>query len=235
MEGGVSASSAWQLLWWVGAIFCVLAGAWFLALAVPDERSPLAWVLALAFGLVCIAAAASLRRLLREAFVSPGPVSYSSALLVTSLWAFAETLGRFLDEAAFRILLCWRVLTGQLPQKIEHRSWKPERESPVIINVYDWASLHVDFQHLGLAACRRRSGDPRESGVLQATAGRRRDGGHYPRSWSDEVEFALRERRTPGMGSAKSSVGVPGEPRRSLRPPGSGQMRERGADRYGSM
>jgi hypothetical protein len=27
MEGGVSASSAWQLLWWVGAIFCVLAGA----------------------------------------------------------------------------------------------------------------------------------------------------------------------------------------------------------------
>jgi hypothetical protein len=66
----------------------VLAGAWFLALAVPDEDSPLAWVLALAFGLVCIAAAASLRRLLREAFVSPGPVSYSSALLVTSLWAF---------------------------------------------------------------------------------------------------------------------------------------------------
>jgi hypothetical protein len=88
MEGGVSASSAWQLLWWVGAIFCVLAGAWFLALAVPDEDSPLAWVLALAFGLVCIAAAASLRRLLQEAFVSPGPVSYSSALLVTSLWAF---------------------------------------------------------------------------------------------------------------------------------------------------
>jgi hypothetical protein len=148
MEGGVSASSAWQLLWWVGAIFCVLAGAWFLALAVPDERSPLAWVLALAFGLVCIAAAASLRRLLREAFVSPGPVSYSSALLVTSLWAFAETLGRFLDEAAFRILLCWRVLTGQLPQKIEHRSWKPERESPVIINVYDWVSYTLIFSIL---------------------------------------------------------------------------------------
>jgi hypothetical protein len=39
----VSASSAWQLLWWVGAIFCVLAGAWFLALTVPEEGSPLAW------------------------------------------------------------------------------------------------------------------------------------------------------------------------------------------------
>jgi hypothetical protein len=84
----MSASSAWQLLWWVGAISCVLAAAWFLALSVPDEGSPLAWVSALAFGLVCIAEAASLRRLLLEAFMSPGPVSYSSALLVTSLWAF---------------------------------------------------------------------------------------------------------------------------------------------------
>jgi hypothetical protein len=88
MEGGVSVSSAWQLVWWVGAIFCVLAGAWFLALTVPDEEPALAWVLALAFFLVCIAAAAALRRLLLEAFVRPGPVSYSSALLVTSLWAF---------------------------------------------------------------------------------------------------------------------------------------------------
>jgi hypothetical protein len=88
----MSASSAWQLLWWVGAIFCVLAGAWFLALTVPDEGSPLAWFLALDFGLVCIAAAASLWRLLREAFVSPGPVSYSSALLVTSLWAFISAV-----------------------------------------------------------------------------------------------------------------------------------------------
>jgi hypothetical protein len=61
----MSASSAWQLFWWVGAIFCVLAGAWFLVLTVPDGGSPLAWVLAPAFGLVCIAAAASLRRLLR--------------------------------------------------------------------------------------------------------------------------------------------------------------------------
>ena len=88
----MSASSAWQLLWWVGAIFCVLAGAWFLALTVPDEDSPLAWFLALAFGVVCIAAAASLWRLLLEAFVSPGPVSYSSVLLVTSLWAFISAV-----------------------------------------------------------------------------------------------------------------------------------------------
>jgi hypothetical protein len=83
----MSASSTSQLLWWVGAIFCVIAGAWFLALSVPGEGSPLAWFLALAFGVVCIVAAASLRRLLLEAFVSPEPVSYALALLVTSLWA----------------------------------------------------------------------------------------------------------------------------------------------------
>jgi hypothetical protein len=86
--GGMSASSAWLVSWLVGAFFCVLAGVWFLVLTVPDEDLPLAWALALAFGLVCIVAAASLRRLLWEAFVSSGPVSYSSALLVTSLWAF---------------------------------------------------------------------------------------------------------------------------------------------------
>jgi hypothetical protein len=55
-------------------------------------------------------------------------------------WAFAEWLGRFLDEAAFRTLLCWRVLTGQLPQRIEHRSFNPEHESPVVVNVFDWVS-----------------------------------------------------------------------------------------------
>ena len=84
----MSASWAWQLSWLVGAFFCVLASMWFLVLTVPDEGLPLGWVLAFAFGLGCIAAAASLRRLLWEAFMSPGPVSYSSALLVTSLWAF---------------------------------------------------------------------------------------------------------------------------------------------------
>ena len=67
----------------------MLASVWFLALTVPDERRPLDWVLALAFGVVCIAAAVHLRRLLLEASMSPpGHVSYSSALIVTGLWAF---------------------------------------------------------------------------------------------------------------------------------------------------
>ena len=61
----------------------------YLLLTVPDESRPLAWVLALAFGLVCLAAAVHLRRLLWEAYMTPaGHVSYSSALVVTGLWAF---------------------------------------------------------------------------------------------------------------------------------------------------
>jgi len=101
--GGMSASLAWLVSWSVGAFFCVLAGVWFLVLTVPDKDLPLAWVLALAFGLVCIAAAAALRRLLWEAFVSPGPVSYSS-LLVTSLWTLIS---------AGIMLACSRVGAGR--------------------------------------------------------------------------------------------------------------------------
>jgi hypothetical protein len=73
----------------MGAFFCVLASVWFLMLTVPDESRPLGWVLALAFGLVCLAAAVYLRRLLWEASMSPhGHVSYSSVLMVSGLWAF---------------------------------------------------------------------------------------------------------------------------------------------------
>jgi hypothetical protein len=62
---------------------------WFLLLTVPDESRPLAWVLAIVFGLLCLAAAVHLRRLLWEAFLSPpGHDSYSSVLIVTALWAF---------------------------------------------------------------------------------------------------------------------------------------------------
>ena len=45
----VSATSAWQLSWLVGAALCALAGVWFLALTVPDEDLPLGGALALGF------------------------------------------------------------------------------------------------------------------------------------------------------------------------------------------
>jgi hypothetical protein len=84
----VSPTAAWQLWWTAGAFLCALAGAWFLMLTAPDEGRPFAWVFALAFCVLCIAAAANLRRLLWDAFVGPGRISYLSALLETGLWAF---------------------------------------------------------------------------------------------------------------------------------------------------
>jgi len=61
----MSAPSAWLVSSLMGALFCTLAFLWFLELTVNDEDFRLAQVLALVFGLVCIAAAVSLRRLLR--------------------------------------------------------------------------------------------------------------------------------------------------------------------------
>jgi hypothetical protein len=84
--------------------------------------------------------------------------------------------------------------------------------------------------HLHLAARRRGSRYARESGVLQATPGRRRDGGHHSRSWSDEVKLALREGGAIAMGSKTAGVGNPGRAR--LRLPGRESRRGRGVGSY---
>jgi hypothetical protein len=107
----VSPTVAWQLSWGVGAFFCVLAGVWFLVLTVPEEGRPFAWVLALAFCVLCIAAAANLRRLLWDAFVGPGRISYLSVLLETGLWAFisAGLVGACARAGAERAARGWAV------------------------------------------------------------------------------------------------------------------------------
>jgi hypothetical protein len=107
----VSPTVAWQLSWGVGTFFCVLAGVWFLVLTVPEEGRPFAWVLALAFCVLCIAAAANLRRLLWDAFVGPGRISYLSVLLETGLWAFisAGLVGACAQAGAERGARGWTV------------------------------------------------------------------------------------------------------------------------------
>jgi hypothetical protein len=40
------------------------------------------------------------------------------------------------------------VLTGRLPQTIEHRSWDPTKEAPLIINVRDWTTNTLLFSIL---------------------------------------------------------------------------------------
>jgi hypothetical protein len=46
---------------------------------------------------------------------------------------------------AFRALICWRVITGQLPQRIEHRAWDRQREAPIVVNIYDWTTYTLLF------------------------------------------------------------------------------------------
>ena len=62
--------------------------------------------------------------------------------------AFAEWLAAFAGEATFRIRLAWRVLSGQLPQTIEHRSWDRFKEAPIVINVFDWSTYTLLFSVL---------------------------------------------------------------------------------------
>jgi len=89
----------------------MLAGVWFVMLTVPEEGRPFAWVLALAFCFLCVAAAANLRRLLWDAFVGPGRISYLSLLLETGLWAFisAGLVGACARVGAERAALGWAV------------------------------------------------------------------------------------------------------------------------------
>jgi hypothetical protein len=46
------------------------------------------------------------------------------------------------------MLICWRVLTGQLPQRIEHRSWNRQREAPIVVNVHDFSTTTLLFSVL---------------------------------------------------------------------------------------
>jgi hypothetical protein len=63
-------------------------------------------------------------------------------------WTFAEAIGNFLNEAAFRLLICWRVITGRVPQRIEHRRWDPSEEAPIVVNVHDFGTNTLLFSTL---------------------------------------------------------------------------------------
>jgi len=60
------------------------------------------------------------------------------ARLVRWWLAFADAVGGFLDEAAFRMGLAFDVLVGRTPQTLERRAWNRTRETPALIDVLDW-------------------------------------------------------------------------------------------------
>jgi hypothetical protein len=55
-------------------------------------------------------------------------------------YAFANAVGGFIEEAAFRLVLAWAVLRGKAPKPIEKRWWNRATETPVLIDVYDWTN-----------------------------------------------------------------------------------------------
>ena len=62
--------------------------------------------------------------------------------------AFADALGSFLDEAAFRLVLAFDVIMGRMPREVERRWWNRSTETPVLIDVYDWTNERRIFSVL---------------------------------------------------------------------------------------
>jgi hypothetical protein len=53
---------------------------------------------------------------------------------------FADAVGAFLDEAAFRVVLAFRVIAGRLPDEVERREWNRSVEAPILVDVLDWTN-----------------------------------------------------------------------------------------------
>jgi hypothetical protein len=65
------------------------------------------------------------------------------------LWhTFANAVGSFLDEAAFRSSLAWAVLRGKAPKPVEKRWWNRSLETPILIDVHDWTNERHIFSVL---------------------------------------------------------------------------------------
>ena len=69
--------------------------------------------------------------------------------VVTRWWLrFAGAVGGFMEEAAFRVVLAFDVLTGRMPRQVERRWWNMAAETPALVAVYDWATDRLSFSVL---------------------------------------------------------------------------------------
>ena len=67
----------------------------------------------------------------------------------SSLWQrFADVVGTFLEEAAFRTTLAWAVLRGRAPKAIEKRPWNRSLETPILVDARDWTDERLIFSIL---------------------------------------------------------------------------------------
>jgi hypothetical protein len=51
---------------------------------------------------------------------------------------YADAVGGFIEEAAFRVVLAFKVLAGRVPIETEKRAWIRSVETPALVNVYSW-------------------------------------------------------------------------------------------------
>src|SRR5918998_516421 len=67
--------------------------------------------------------------------------------VVNRWWlAFADRIGAFLEEAAFRTVLAFDVLVGRVPQRAERRRWwNRAAKAPVLIDTYSWIDERLIF------------------------------------------------------------------------------------------
>jgi hypothetical protein len=65
---------------------------------------------------------------------------------LTRWWrAFANAVGGFFDEAAFRVALAFDILVGRVPQRTDKRPWIRSVETPVLVDCYDWTNDRLIF------------------------------------------------------------------------------------------
>jgi hypothetical protein len=66
-------------------------------------------------------------------------VGFTLGAALAKWWhTFVNAVGAFLDEAAFRTVLAYYVVTGKVPLEQEQRFWNRAIETPVLIDVFDW-------------------------------------------------------------------------------------------------
>ena len=61
-------------------------------------------------------------------------------VVVRYWYALVNAVGGFIEEAAFRVVLAFKVLSGRVPLRTERRSWSKVVEAPVLVDVYDWTN-----------------------------------------------------------------------------------------------
>jgi hypothetical protein len=60
---------------------------------------------------------------------------------LTRYWlAFANAVGGFIEEAAFRVVLAWAVLRGKSPKPLEKRAWDKDLDTPTLLEFFDWTT-----------------------------------------------------------------------------------------------